>query len=53
MTSIVEGFSELMHRIQFFTFFSLNSSEMAYYTKNFPKVYDNLGKSFSKYESHP
>ncbi len=54
MTSIVQGFSALMHgiHVHFFIFFP-KSSKKASHTTDFPRVYDNLGMSLPKYESHP
>ncbi len=53
MTSTVQRFLELMCEIYFFTIFSVKWSEKAFCTEISSSMYDNLGKSLSKYESHP
>ncbi len=52
MTSTVQRFLELMCEIYFSTIFSVKLSEKACCTEISPSMYDNLGKSLSKYESH-
>ncbi len=52
MTSIILRFWELIRRILFLTYF-IHKGTLHVTPKIYPSIYDNLGKSFSKYESHP